>query len=112
MLYVYQNVLEMARSQIHVQRYTKEMNWHWIESKYLLVFGSFMAAVLMATQASALECKILLPKFNTWKQVLLERKNGLGLPLGNTVSGFSSKKFWLYAVIASPLRRKGDVSTA
>ena len=29
-----------------------------------------------------------------------------------TVSGFSGEKFWHYAVIASLLRRKGDVSTA
>ena len=35
---------------------------------------------------------ILLPKFNTWEQVLSERKKGSLLPVGNTVSRFFFKK--------------------
>ena len=35
---------------------------------------------------------ILLPKFNTWEQVLSERKKGSLLPVGNTVSRFFSKR--------------------
>ncbi len=34
---------------------------------------------------------ILLPKFNTWEQVLSERKKGSLLPVGNTVSRFFQK---------------------
>ena len=50
MLYVYQNVLEMAQGQIHMQRYIKEMNWHWIESKYLLVFSEALWQRAIRTQ--------------------------------------------------------------
>ena len=31
-------------------------------------------------RAPTLKCKILLPKFNTWEQVHLERENRLKLP--------------------------------
>ena len=50
------------------------------------------------------KCKILLPKFNTWEQVLLERKNGFKVPLYSTVSGISAKKICRYGVIALPLQ--------
>ena len=57
------------------------------------------------------KCKILLPKFNTWKPVLLEQENGVRLPFGNTAGGFSASFFAIvakwhrrYSVIALPLR--------
>ena len=49
-------------------------------------------------------CKILLPKFNTWRQVHLERKNGFEVPPGSTVSGFFLKNRCRYGAIALPLR--------
>ena len=52
--------------------------------------------------------KILLPKFNTWKQVHLERKKGSLPPLGNTVSRFSAINFCRYGVIASRLHCNGN----
>ena len=55
--------------------------------------------------------KILLPKFNTWKQVLLERKNGFEVPLYSTVSGISAKKICRYGVIALPLHCNGNAIT-
>ena len=55
-------------------------------------------------QARTLKCKILLPKFNTWEQVHLERKKG-SLPLfDNTVGGFSAHDGRRYGAIASPLQ--------
>ena len=50
-------------------------------------------------------CKILLPKFNTCWQVLLELKKGSLQSLFGIVGWFLAKKSWLYAVIASALRR-------
>ena len=50
------------------------------------------------------KCKILLPKFNTWEQVHLERKKG-SLPLfDNAVGGFSAHDGRRYSAIASPLQ--------
>ena len=56
-------------------------------------------------------CKILLPKFNTWKQGQIELKKGSLPPLGNTISKFSAKKFCRYGVIASRLHCNGDAIT-
>ena len=56
-------------------------------------------------------CKLLLPKFNTWKQVQIERKKGSLSPLGNTISKFSAKNFCRYGVIASRLHRNGTAIT-
>ena len=58
-----------------------------------------------------LNCKILLPKFNTWKQGQIERKKGSLSPLGNTISKFSAKNFCRYGVIASRLHRNGTAIT-
>ena len=57
-------------------------------------------------------CKILLPKFNTCGQVLLELKKGSLLSLFGNGGWFSAKKFCLYAVIVSALRREADAITA
>ena len=56
---------------------------------------------------SYVNCKILLPKFNTWKQGQIERKKGSLSPFDNTVDSFSAKKFCHYSVIASRLHRNG-----
>ena len=56
----------------------------------------------------ASKCKILLPKFNTWKQVHLEREKGSKVPLFSTVGGFFAKKHCRYGAIASPLQCNGD----
>ena len=52
-----------------------------------------------------LKCKILLPKFNTWEQVQIERKKGSLLPLDNAGGGFSAIFVCRYGTIASPLHR-------
>ena len=54
---------------------------------------------------SYVNCKILLPKFNTWEQGQIERKKGSLSPFYNTVDSFSAKKFCHYSVIASRLHR-------
>ena len=56
---------------------------------------------------SYVNCKILLPKFNTWEQGKIERKKGSLSPFYNTVDSFSAKKFCHYSVIASRLHRNG-----
>ena len=53
-------------------------------------------------------CKILLPKFNTCWQVILERKKGILLPFYNAASRFSAQNLCHYSVMASPLHRNGD----
>ena len=63
------------------------------------------------TMRHTLNSKILLPKFNTWEQVLLERKNGFEVPLYSTVSGISAKKICRYGVIALPLHCNGNAIT-
>ena len=50
------------------------------------------------------KCKILLPKFNTWKPVPLEQENGVRLPFGNTAGGFSASFFCHSSQMASPLQ--------
>ena len=50
-------------------------------------------------------CKILLPKFNTWKPVRLEREKGSLLPLDNAVGGFSASFFCDSSQMALPLHR-------
>ena len=57
------------------------------------------------------KCKILLLKFNTWKPLHLERKNGFEVHLYSTVSGISAKKICRYGVIALPLHCNGDAIT-
>ena len=61
---------------------------------------------------ATIKCKILLPEFNTWKQVLLERKNGFEVPLGNAFSLFSTTFSCLFGQMSSALRRKADAITA
>ena len=56
-------------------------------------------------RAEATKCKILLPKFNTWEQVQIERKKGSLLPLDNAGGGFSAIFVCRYGTIASPLHR-------
>ena len=56
-------------------------------------------------------CKILLPKFNTWKQGQIELKKGSLSPLGNTISKFSAKNFCRYGVIASRFHCNGTAIT-
>ena len=59
-------------------------------------------------RAEATKCKILLPKFNTWEQVQIERKNGSRLPFYNASGGFSAISLCRYGAIALPLHRNGD----
>ena len=47
------------------------------------------------------KCKILLPKFNTWRQGQIERKKGSLPPFENAVGRFFAKKCCRYGVIAS-----------
>ena len=54
------------------------------------------------------KCKILLPKFNTCWQALLERKKGILLPFYNAASRFSAQNLCHYSVMASRLHRNGD----
>ena len=56
----------------------------------------------------AVKCKILLPKFNTWRQGQIERKKGSLPPFENAVGRFFAKKCCRYGVIAMPLRCNGD----
>ena len=58
-----------------------------------------------------LNCKILLPKFNTWKQGQIERKKGSLLPFGNTVGRFLAKNLCRYGAIASRLQCNGNAIT-
>ena len=58
-----------------------------------------------------LNCKILLPKFNTWKQGQIERKKGSLLPLGNTIGRFLAKNLCRYGAIASRLQCNGNAIT-
>ena len=55
-----------------------------------------------------LNCKILLPKFNTWKQGQIERKKGSLLPFGNTVGRFLAKNLCRYGVTATLNQRVGN----
>ena len=55
-----------------------------------------------------LNCKILLPKFNTWKPVQLERKKGSFPLFDNADSRFFAKNVCRYGAIASRLHRNGD----
>ena len=55
--------------------------------------------------APTLKCKILLPKFNTWKQGQIEREKGSLRLFYNTVGGFSAIFVCRYGAIASPLHR-------
>ena len=57
---------------------------------------------------SMVNCKILLPKFNTWKPVRLEREKGSLLPLDPAVGGFSASFFCDSSQMASPLHRNGN----
>ena len=50
-------------------------------------------------------CKILLPKFNTWKQGQIEREKGFEVPLRSIVDWFFAKNHCRYGAIASPLHR-------
>ena len=58
--------------------------------------------------AHAWKCKILLPKFNTCWQALLERKKDFEGPLYSIVGRVSAKKLCHYGVMALPLRCNGD----
>ena len=57
------------------------------------------------------KCKILLPKFNTWKQGQIERKKGSLTPFDNTVGRFFAKNVCRYGAIASRLHRNGNAIT-
>ena len=54
------------------------------------------------------KCKILLPKFNTCWQALLERKKDFEVPLCSIVGRFSAKNFCRFSEIALPLHCNGD----
>ncbi len=54
-------------------------------------------------RAPTLNCKILLPKFNTWEQVHSERKKGSLPPFYNTIGRFLAKSLCRYGAIALPL---------
>ena len=62
-------------------------------------------------RAEATKCKILLPKFNTWEQVQIERKNGSRLPFYNASGGFSAKSLCHSSQMASPLQCNRDAVT-
>ena len=62
-------------------------------------------------RAEATKCKILLPKFNTWEQVQIERKKGNLLPFRNTASGFSARFFCDSSQMALPLQCNRDAVT-
>ena len=53
-------------------------------------------------------CKLLLPKFNTWKPVQIERKKGSLQLFDNAVGRFLAKKFCRYGAIVSRLHRNGN----
>ena len=57
------------------------------------------------------KCKILLPKFDTWRQGQIERKKGSLPPYENAVGRFFAKKCCRYGEIASPLHRNGNAIT-
>ena len=52
-----------------------------------------------------LNCKILLPKFNTWRQGQIERKKGSLSPFRNTVGDFSAIFVCRYGAMALPVHR-------
>ena len=54
------------------------------------------------------KCKILLPKFNTWEQVHLERENGFEVPLCSIVGRFLAKNFCRYGATATLNQRIGN----
>ena len=58
-----------------------------------------------------LKCKILLPKFNTWKQGQIERKKGSLSPFDNATDRIFAKNFCDYGVMASPLHCNGIAIT-
>ena len=60
----------------------------------------------------SLKCKILLPKFNTWKPLRLERKNGFEVPLLGNVGAFFAKNHCRYGEIATRLHCNGDTKSA
>uniref|UniRef100_UPI0040292090 hypothetical protein n=1 Tax=Prevotella sp. TaxID=59823 RepID=UPI0040292090 len=51
--------------------------------------------------------KILLPKFNTWKQVQIEQKKDSLLPFYNTAGWIFAQNFCDYGVMALRLHRNG-----
>ena len=61
--------------------------------------------------AAMWKCKILLPKFNTWKQGQIERENGFEVPLCSAVGGFFAKNHCRYTVTASRLHCNGIAIT-
>ena len=60
---------------------------------------------------SYVNCKILLPKFNTWKQGQIERKKGSLSPFDNATDRIFAKNFCDYGVMASPLHCNGIAIT-
>ena len=56
-------------------------------------------------------CKLLLPKFNTWKPVQIERKKGSLPPFGNAAGGFSAMFFCHGSQMTSPLQCNRDAVT-
>lgn len=62
--------------------------------------------------APTLKCKLLLPKFNTWKQVLPERQNRFRLPFRVTANWFSTMISCQNRQKSSASRRKADAITA
>ena len=69
-------------------------------------------------RAEATKCKILLPKFNTWEQVQIERKTARGYPFTTPAAAFRPKVFAVtvqsrcrYTVMATRLHRNGDAIT-
>ena len=67
-----------------------------------------MKKKLSGPEATTWNCKILLLKFNTWKQGQIEREKGSLMLFDNTVGGFLAQNFCRYGVIASPLHRNGS----
>uniref|UniRef100_UPI00402663EF hypothetical protein n=1 Tax=Prevotella sp. TaxID=59823 RepID=UPI00402663EF len=55
--------------------------------------------------------KILLPKFNTWKQWQIEHKKGSLLPFDNTAGWIFAQNFCDYGVMALRLHRNGVAIT-
>ena len=67
-----------------------------------------MKKKLSGPEATTWNCKILLLKFNTWKQGQIEREKGSLMLFDNTIGGFLAQNFCRYGVIASPLHRNGS----
>ena len=81
----------------------------------IIFFEEFDFSVMIyydMLHSSTFNCKILLPKFNTWKQAHIERKTASRLPFDSTVDRFLPMFSRCYRQMSSASRRKADTITA